>query len=248
MKKRFLIAIAILATATAVSFAQKGPQGQNSSNHRCSRLNMADVRTISGVVTAVHINFGTQYPSLTVEQTVIKVAPLWFLIDNNFEIQTGDQVSVQAAPSLLPDDSYLYAIEISNITGDTEIVLRDADGVPLWTGARGGRGQAAAQAPANRCPSKTINTVTGIVEELNMGIGIQMPSLVVKSDTGTLISMKLGPESFLLAAGFELKQGERVTTKYLYVSCMDQNLALQLTNSSGDTLVLRNDDGTPAWN
>ena len=248
MKKTFLLAIAILATATAVSFAQKGQQGPNSSNRRGSRLNMADVRTISGVVTAVHINYGTQYPSITVDQSVIKVAPLWFLIDNNFEVKMGDQVTVLAAPSLLPDDSYLYSIEISDITGDTEIVLRDADGVPLWTGARGGRGQAGAQARAARCPSKTINTVIGAVENLNMGIGIQMPSLVVKSDSGTLVSLKLGPERILLAADFELKEGERVTAKYLYVSCTDQNLALQLTNSSGDTLVLRNDDGTPAWN
>ncbi len=244
MKKTLLFTAVFLATATAVSFAQKGPQGPGSPNR--SKLNMSDVRTISGEVTGVQIGYGTQYPSITVEQTAIKVAPLWYLLDNGFEIKTGDQVLVLAAPSLLPNDSYLYAIDITNQTDNTQIVLRDANGVPLWTGGNGGGGQATTQSTAQSA-LRTIYTVTGTVESLNMGVGIQMPTMVVKSDTGSLITIKLGPERILLSADFELKASDWVKAKYLYVSCTGQNLALELTNSSGDTLVLRDNNGRPVW-
>jgi hypothetical protein len=244
MKKTLLLTAALLAAVTTASFAQKGPQGPGSPKR--SKLNMADVRTIPGVVTAVRIGYGTQYPSIIVEQTAIKVAPLWFLLENEFEIQTGDRVTVLAAPSVLPNDSYLYAIEITNETGGGYIVLRDANGFPLWTATGGGKGLSAAQTSA-RCAQKTIYTVEGTVESLNMGLGIQMPTLVVKTDTGTLISMKLGPERFLLASDFELKVGDWVRAKYLFVSCTGQNFALELTNSAGDTLLLRDDTGRPVW-
>jgi hypothetical protein len=116
----------------------------------------------------------------------------------------------------------------------------------LWTATGGGKGLSAAQTSA-RCAQKTIYTVEGTVESLNMGLGIQMPTLVVKTDTGTLISMKLGPERFLLASDFELKVGDWVRAKYLFVSCTGQNFALELTNSAGDTLLLRDDTGRPVW-
>jgi hypothetical protein len=31
-----------------------------------------------------------QYPSITVNQSVIKVAPVWFLVEENFETQGGE--------------------------------------------------------------------------------------------------------------------------------------------------------------
>ena len=79
-----------------------------------------------------------------------------------------------------------------------------------------------------------------------MGVGIQMPSLTVKTPDGTLVAMRIGPERILLAADFELKPGELVTATY--ATCLRENVALQLTNSSGVTVVLRNPDGTPVWN
>jgi hypothetical protein len=205
---------------------------------------------MSGTVSAVDISYGMQYPSITVNQSVIKVAPVWFLVEQNFELKAGDQVNVMAAPSTVPGDSYLYAIEIANIASKTRIVLRDAAGVPLWTAPPGARG---GNAPGTgNCIGcldlTTVNTAVGTVEKVSMGIGIQMPSLVVKTTAGALVSMKLGPERVLLAADFELKAGDKVSAKYSHETCTDENVALQLTNSVGVTLTLRNSDGTLNWN
>jgi hypothetical protein len=211
---------------------------------------MTKISTVSGPVTAVDIGYGMQYPSITVNQSVIKVAPVWFLVEQSFELQAGDQVSVVVAPSTVPGDSYLYAIEIDNIGTKTRIVLRDAAGVPLWIAANGsGRGNAARTGNGAGClDPMTVSTAVGTVEKVSMGIGIQMPSLVVKTTAGALVSMKIGPERVLLAADFELKVGDTVSAKYAHETRTGENVALQVTNAAGVTVTLRNNDGTPNWN
>ena len=211
---------------------------------------MAKATAITGAVSAVSIAYGAQYPSITVGNQVIKIAPVWYLLDQDFEIKAGDQVSVLAAPSLVPNDSYWYAIEITNTVTKAKVALRDAAGVPLWTGGKGPRdgpnGPAAATGIGCIDPA-TIATVTGVVDKVSMGVGIQMPALTVKSADGKLISMKIGPERVLLEADFELAAGDKVTAKYALAACSEEFIALALTNAAGVTLTLRNDDGTPAW-
>jgi hypothetical protein len=128
-------------------------------------------------------------------------------------------------------------------------MLRDAAGVPLWTATTGARGGNVAGAGSciGCLDLTTVNTAAGTVEKVSMGIGIQMPSLVVKTTAGALVSMKLGPERALLAADFELQAGDTVSAKYAHETCTDENVALQLTNSAGVTVTLRNSDGTPNW-
>ena len=253
MNKTRLSTLAVVIIAATAAFAQ-GPratqQHQNTSNHPAAVPDMTKTRTVTGTVSAVDIGYGMQYPSITVNQTVIKVAPVWFLVEQNFELKAGDQVSVVAAPSTVAGDSYLYAIEIANIGGKTRIVLRDAAGVPLWTATTGARGgNAAGGGNCSDCLDlTTANTAAGTVEKISMGIGIQMPSLVVKTSAGALVSMKLGPERVLLGADFELKGGDTVSAKSAHETCTDENVALQLTNSAGVTITLRNSDGTPNWN
>src|SRR4249919_113888 len=97
MKNTRLSTLAVLAIAATAAFAQ-GPRGtqqhQNTSNHPVAVPDMTKTRTVTGTVSAVDIGYGMQYPSITVNQTVIKVAPVWFLVDQNFELKAGDQVSV----------------------------------------------------------------------------------------------------------------------------------------------------------
>ena len=252
MKKTCLAIFAALLATAALSFAQgpRGPQNRNAAPNRpASVLNLAKVQTVTGAVSEVSITYGTQYPSITVNKTVIKVAPVWFFLDKNFEIKAGDQVSVTAAPSLLPNDSYLYAIDITNTASKANIVLRDSSGVPLWSGPSGGRANPDAPRNGTGCiDAATISTVVGTVEKVSMGVGIQMPTLVVKTSDGKLISMKIGPEWILLDADFELVAGEQVTSKFAHETCTDEDVAIQLTNAAGVAVILRNDDGTPNWN
>ena len=84
-----------------------------------------------------------QYPSITVSKLQIKVAPVWYLLEKNFEIRSGDNLTIVAAPSTSASDSYLYAVEMTNTATQSKLVLRDASGLPLWSRQGGGPGAGA---------------------------------------------------------------------------------------------------------
>ena len=188
----------------AASLAQgpRGPQKQGPQNAASLYLNMSKLQTVTGTVTEVDVAFGIEYPSITVNKVIIKLGPAWFLLDHGLEIKTGDAVSVLAAPSTRASDSYLYAITITNANSKATLTLRDSSGVPLWAGGNGGYNPNPGR-NATGCLDPAANrTVTGTVERVSMGAGIQMPYLVVKLADGTLIGMKIGPERNLLEADF----------------------------------------------
>jgi hypothetical protein len=202
------------------------------------------VQVIEGTVTAVNIAYGVQYPSIVVNGATIKVAPLWYLLENDFEVKAGDNVKVTAAPCNRTDATDLYALEIVNTTRNATIKLRDEDGVPLWGGGRGRRGgpnamRAGTKARGGCIDPATVRTATGVVEAVNAGAGIQMPTLTLKTADGQTITMKIGPERILLAKDFELKPGDQVTAKYALATCTNEYVALELTNPAGVTVVLR---------
>jgi hypothetical protein len=89
MKKTRLSTLAALIIAATAAFAQgpRGTQHQNTPNRPAAAPDMTKARTVSGTVSAVDIGYGMQYPSITVNQSVIKVAPVWFLVEQNFESQ-----------------------------------------------------------------------------------------------------------------------------------------------------------------
>jgi hypothetical protein len=70
--------------------------------------------------------------------------------------------------------------------------------------------------------------------------------MVLKTADGNLLTVKLGPERILEAADFEIKAGDALTVRYA-VTCTGETVALELTNSAGARIVLRNDDLTLAW-
>ena len=208
-----------------------------------SNLNMAALQTVSGAVTAVHIGYGMQYPSLTINKTQIKVAPVWYLIDRNFEIGVGDVLSVTAAPSRTAGDPYLYAVDITSAAG-VKIALRDPNGIPLWTNGNTSGGQTAA---CGCLSGSTTATASGTIDRITSGVGIQMPTLVLKTADGKLLTVRLGPERVLLASNLELKTGDAVTVQYA-VSCQDELVALSITDATGTTATLRDGTGRPLWN
>jgi hypothetical protein len=82
---------------------------------------------------------------------------------------------------------------------------------------------------------------------VNAALGVQFPVLVLKADDGNLLTIKIGPERAILASDFELNPGDKLTVKYGLATCGDELVTLELTDAKGNTLTLRNDDGTPAW-
>lgn len=243
-----LIPVLLLGSAALVAQGPRGPQGTASQAHPASALDMSKLQSVTGNVSAVNIAYGAQYPSITVNQAVIKIAPVWFLLENNFEVKAGDSVTVTAAPSTLPGDTYLYGVEITNNTTKAHIAMRNSAGIPLWSGPAAGRGNPDAPRTGASCVDQaSIASITGKIDKVTLGAGIQMPTLVLNAD-GKLMTFKIGPERILLEADFELNPGQTVTVKYAYETCTEEYLALQITNTAGVTVTLRNDDGTPAWN
>lgn len=256
----------VFLTATLAMFAQGFGQGQGAANGRQSRngagtgqpqLDLTQQTVIEGEVSGVNIGFGAQYPSIEVQGTNIKVAPAWFLLENDFELAEKDLVRVVAAPSTSVTDPYLHALSIIKTVSGEEILLRDETGLPLWTGGHAGRrgpGQGTRQrdprgngAQNGGCVDPaTIQTATGVIEQVTLTAGIQQPTLSVNAN-GQLISVKIGPARVLLAADFELKAGDPITIRFATATCTGELVALDLTNKDGVTIKLRNDDGSRAW-
>ncbi len=242
-----LLALVFAAGSLVLAQGPRGSQLSNSSRPG-SGLDMAKTQVIEGTVTAVNSGYASQYPSIQINQTTLKLAPVWFLLENDFEIKVGDTLKVTAAPSL--QNSYLCAIAIQNTASGMLLNLRDSAGLPLWTRAAGQSGlQPGGQQGTGTCMGcggfTAIETVSGVVEQVTAGIGIQMPSLVLKTSAG-LLTIKIGPERILEAADFEIKAGDSLTVRSAR-SCTGETVALELTNASGITVILRGSNGYPAW-
>ncbi len=250
MKHRIGNLLTVLGLTAALALAQ-GPNGRGGravAPQANSGLDMAKLQSVEGFISSVQIAYGAQYPAIVINQTQIKVAPVWYLLENDFELAVGESVRVTAAASATVNDPYLYAVDITKLSSGSKITLRNELGVPLWIGAarRGGNPQAPRSGGA--CiDTVSTNTATGVVDRVTAGAGIQHPTLVLKVGE-VLLTIELGPERILLDRDLELKPGATLTVKYAQTTCCDAYVALQITDADGHTLVLRHDDGTPAWN
>lgn len=246
--------LALMLALGAWLFAQ-GPRGNSGARQGapavCSgtALDMTSTVAIEGKIEAVSIEAGVQYPSIVVGGKTIKVAPVWYLLENDFELAVGDSVKILAAPCLCTDGS-LAAVEITK--GPQTIVLRDSLGIPLWikglargegkadTAVRGGAGGACLDLA-------TLETVTGSVVSVNAGLGIQQPLVVLKTADGRTLSIRVAPERVLLEQDIELAPGMTLTAKVARSTCLDGLVALELTMPDGVVVRLRDESGRPVW-
>jgi hypothetical protein len=258
MKHR-LFAFALAMAAVAVTASAQGPQGQPGRNPGpppadgvCTTLplDLAKLQVVEGPITLLDLGQGVQYPSIVVNKLQIKVAPVWFLLDNDFELATGDQVRINAAPSTTPGDAYLYALDITRTATGAKLTLRDATGQPLWRAAnrrRSGEGNPDAPRNGESCfDPASVKIASGVAETVTAGLGIRQPVLVLKSGD-TLLTIRIGPERVLLDADFEVKAGMNLTVKYGLATCSDEFVALELTDVVGRRIILRDQDGSPLW-
>lgn len=237
-----------LAAVAALAQGPQGPgtpgsgpgTGTGNGQHSNAGLNMAAQSTVEGTISSVQMGYGTQYPSIVIGKAQIKVAPVWYVLENDFELAAGEVVSVVAAPSNTAGDAYLYAIRITK--GGSSITLRNDLGIPAWTSqmqGRGGREQGPASCGACIDLAST-QTAGGVIDRVTVGVGIQQPTLVLKLADGTLLTVKLGSERLTLASDFELNAGDKLTVKYARSTCTEELVALELTDANGKILTLRN--------
>jgi hypothetical protein len=103
--------------------------------------NPANIVSLDGAVDSVSIGIGQGHPSFTLAladgRTVAVLAgPYYFLLENDFEINVGDRMSVRAFPSLRFADTYV-AVELKNLMTGAVLTLRDENGVPVWSSGPG---------------------------------------------------------------------------------------------------------------
>lgn len=244
-----------LILALSAWLAAQGPRGNAGAGNGVTAprtgmaLDMTRTVVIEGKVEAVSIAAGVQYPSIVVAGSTIKLAPVWFLLENDFELAVGDVVKVVAAVCICRDES-LVAVEISK--GSQTIILRDSLGIPLWIkglGAGNGRGGAAAgSGSGGACLDlASVEKVTGTVAGVNAGLGIQQPYVVLKTNDGRTLSIRLAPERVLLEQDIELAEGMELTVKAARSACVDGLVALELVMPDGVVIRLRDESGMPVW-
>ncbi len=263
---KHILTLFLAATLSVALFAQNGPSGPPTPTGFGSKLlgqavtsplhslDPAAVTVIAGTVSTVNLAVGVQHPSIVISGKTIELAPVWWMLERGLEIKEGDNLAVKAAPCLDPAKTMLFAIEVRNVTTGTTLALRDANGLPLWI-TRGGRSQGQQMnsgagngtADCSGCfdPASVV-TASGTVESVNAGLGIQMPTLTLKTSKG-LVTIKIGPTRILLEAGFVIKAGDALTITYGQSVCTDEWIALSLKNAAGETVTLRDPTGRIAW-
>ncbi len=253
---------ALLTIAGTAVFAQGGRQASGLHGQQAGPpASAAPVITIhiTGPVKDVFLGTGLQNPAIVIENNadnmeyLTRLAPLFFLQeDYGFEVEPGNVVDAEVTQCCNSGADYYLALSIQNVTLDGPVIqLRDPiTGVPLWTAAGRQRrnGQAKAGYGGGGCfvGAQTV-TVSGVVQEFSAPTGLRLPVLVVKTDAGETLTIKVGPVRILLENGFELSAGEQVTVTYAVSSCTGEKVAFLLTTPTGITATLRNSDGTIAW-
>jgi len=252
MIRRF---VGLVLAVAGLMFAQ-GPRGNggNPAGAPALRaggpLDMTQTVLIEGVIESVSIAPGVQYPSVVIDKKEIRIAPVWFLLDNDFELAAGDKVRILAAACVCAENVW-YAVEITK--GDTTLELRDSLGIPLWTRALGAAGGSGGRAPANPLRGgacldlATLETVSGVVASVNAGVGIQQPTLILKAEDGRVLSIRLGPERVLFDNDVELAAGATLKVKVAKSACIEALVALELTTADGVVIRLRDESGSPVW-
>lgn len=102
---------------------------------------------VLGTVTSFAGERGAGTPTLVVDDDALgavamRLGPLWFLRRGGFTAAPGDRVEALVYPCATCTVP-LVAATVDNLTAGVSIILRDEDGLPLWTGGRGtggGRG------------------------------------------------------------------------------------------------------------
>jgi hypothetical protein len=151
MKKLFVV-IAVISIVmlgfTAESFAQKGRmkwQGSGGWGPGTPYNRMYDpakVETVSGTVEAVTqvVPMKGMYSAIalrlkTDKETIsIHLGPGWYIERLDTKIDKGDTIEVKGSKVTFADKPALIAAEVKK--GDNILVLRDASGIPVWSGWR----------------------------------------------------------------------------------------------------------------
>ena len=133
--------------AGLTAFAVLGYVAQSAAQGGAGRMwNPATVETVSGEVVEVAKQpsprgkgYGVHLVLKTKDapKLVVHLGPAFYVEKQQVKIAAGDTVEVKGSRVTLKGEPVLLAAEVKK--GDATLLLRDASGVPAWSGGGGGK-------------------------------------------------------------------------------------------------------------
>ncbi|MCC7429972.1 DNA-binding protein [bacterium] len=90
-------------------------------------LKVEEITPASGMAYGIHLLFKTEAETLSVH-----LGPVWFVERQDFEVNKNDELEIKGSKITLDNSKVLIASEVKK--GEDELILRDENGFPLWSG------------------------------------------------------------------------------------------------------------------
>jgi hypothetical protein len=247
-----MMSFVLSAALSTVAMAQR--QNQNGGVARAS-AQAAETVTIEGTVGAVNLGYGMGMPSFTLgsgsSEVTVVLGRYPMLVAQNFQINQGDRVSVQAIRSPRGENTYA-ALEVTNQSTGVKTVLRDGTGMGFGAGfgRRGFGGYGAGACLRGGEPQLDLASrasFEGTVESVNMGPQQGFPNVTLKLGDGKTVLVVAAPFRALLDAQFKMAVGDTLAV-VAYPPKVHENawVAAEIKNLTNDTsIVLRDENGVP---
>jgi hypothetical protein len=121
---------------------RRAPDGWGPGSSYAAMYDAASVTTVTGTVRSISTfkpdegrYSGVQVGVSTRAGTyVVHLGPEWFIVNQDFELNEGDKVEVKGASVTYKGVAAIMASHLKKF--DSELILRDEDGVPYWEAYR----------------------------------------------------------------------------------------------------------------
>lgn len=129
--KWFAFLTVVVFLSVPLAFAQRGMRNYDSSTETTVKGTVEEVKQVSGRHgwNGTHLMLKTE-----AGQMEVHVGPSAYITAQGFSFAQGDQVEVLGSKVKLGSSDALIAREIKQ--GDKTLVLRNAQGIPQWSGGR----------------------------------------------------------------------------------------------------------------
>lgn len=225
-------------------------------DNRIGKLNDVVIDPRDGSVGYAVLSFNSRIPELNKRLAVVP----W----ETLRVQPrSDVIPLYATRAQLRDDSFAVG-QFPNLA-DPVVATRiydRFDAQPYWQtyGFVGDNAEPMAGHTMDhkqKLAAKDMVTVTGTVESVETMAGKKMPDgrtagehvvAKVKTDDGKIVSVPLGPKSYVDSQNLILAAGDKVTMKGWTIDRDGKNAFIASEVKKGNqTILLRRDDGTPLW-